>query len=226
MLPPDALAVRGGLRIAAPLLLAAIAAAVPARAQDLYPLLPLLEIQVIGRDLVAIDAETGGKRPMRLEREERVLYKETQGRIGVIVTDRRMLAVATRSGTWQEARYRIGEAPPASVQLGDRVALALLPSRVVGFDGGSRNLIETTLGPRERVLATAVGANALAVATDRRALGLSSERGGFFEVRLWLGEQIESLEAFADHVTLQTSQRLLVFRGPTAAWDETRLPVR
>ena len=135
-------------------------------------------------------------------------------------------SVATRSGAWQETRFRNGEAPPLDVEIGDRVARALLSQRALGFDGGSRNLIESTLGPRERVVDTAVGQNVAVVATDRRALGLSSDRGGFFEVRLRSGEVVESIDAFARHATVSTSQRLLTFRGETASWEERRKSLR
>lgn len=209
---------------AAALLVAGLA--VPARGREASPLEPLLEVQILGRELLAIDAEGGGQRTVRLERDERVLYTRSQGRVGVVVTDRRLLAVATRSGAWQETRYRNGELPPTDVELGDRVALALLTQRALGFDGGSRNLIESTLGPREVVVDTAVGQNVVVVATDRRALGLSSDRGGFFEVRLRSGEIVESIDAFARHATVSTSQRLLTFRGETASWEELRKSLR
>jgi hypothetical protein len=201
--------------------------ALPAAAREFNsPLLPLLEVQVIGRQLMAIDSETGGELPLRLEREESVLYTRSQGRVGVVVTDRRLLAAATGSGSWQEARYRKGESAPAEIELGDRVALAMMRTRAVGFDGGSRNIVESTIGPREIVLDTAVGPNVVMVVTDRRALGLSPYRGGFFDVRLRVGEAFHSVKAFANHATLQTSQRLLIFRSPDASWEEKRLPVR
>jgi len=199
----------------------------PARAnRDSAVLEPQLEVQVLDRELLAIDAEGGGARSERLERGEHVLYTRSEGKVGVAVTDRRVLAIATRSGAWQEVRLREHESPPPDVALGDRVALALLPSRALGFDGGSGNLVESTLGPREVVRDSATGQNVAVVVTDRRALGLSSDRGGFFEVRLRPSERIESLDALANHATLQTSDRLLIFRGETASWEERRRTIR
>jgi hypothetical protein len=189
-------------------------------------LAPLLEVQVLDRAVVAIDAETGGERTARIERGEHVLYTRSAGRVGVAVTDRRILAIATRSGAWQETRLRKDESPPADVELGDRVALAFLATRAVGFDSRGRNLVESTLGPRELVRDSATGQNVAVIVTDRRALGLSSDRGGFFEVRLRQAELFESLSAFANHATVQTSQRLLVFRGETATWEERRRTLR
>ena len=101
----------------------------------------------------------------------------------------------------------------------------MMRTRAVGFDGTSRNLVESTIGPRETVVDTAVGPNVAMVVTDRRVLGLSAYRGGFFEVALRVGEAFHSVTAFANHATLQTSQRLLIFRSPDASWEEKRLPV-
>ena len=204
---------------------AALAAPGAARAVDEHPLAPQLDVVVLPREVVAIDAR-GGQLAERLERGERVLYAKQRGRVGVVVTDRRLLAVTASSGAWQEARYRNGESPPADVALGDRVALVVTPLRAIGLDGKTGNLIEASIGPNERVLDSAVGQNVAAVVSDRRALGVSAHRGGFFEVRLRLGERAQSLRALADTVTLHTGARLLVFRGPTGTWEERRLPLR
>jgi hypothetical protein len=189
-------------------------------------LAPLLDVIVLEREILAIDAEGGGETRERLEIGENVLFAKQRGKVGVAVTDRRILAVATRSGSWQEARYRRGETPPLDASLGDRVALLLTAQRAIGFDGGSGNLIEASIGPQEVATRTAVGQNVAVVVTNRRALGLSSERGGFFDTRLRVGEPVESISALAKTVTLQTDRRLLIFRGPSGSWEERRLPIR
>lgn len=216
------------LRRALAALAATVALSAPGAAYALeeHPLAPQLDVVVLPREVLAIDAEGGGQLAERLERGEQVLYAKQRGRVGVVVTDRRLLAVAARSGAWQEARYRSGEAPPADVALGDRVALVVTPLRAIGFDGKTGNLVQATIGPQERVLDSAVGQNVAAVVSDRRALGVSAHRGGFFEVRLRVGERAETLRALADTVTLHTGKRLLIFRGPTGSWEERRLPLR
>ena len=186
----------------------------------------VLQIVVTPRALFAVDAEGGGDNREALERGERVLWTASRGRVGVALTDRRVLAVAVRSAAWQETRYRRGESRPHLAELGDRVALVTTDRRILGFDGGSGNLIEESVGPREEVLDTRVGANLAVVVTSRRALGLSPFAGGFFTTDLRLGEAIEGFEAGSDVATLTTSQRLLVFRGRTGAWSERHLELR
>lgn len=184
------------------------------------PLAALLEIVVLPRTLLAIDATSGGQTEQSLEIGESVLWHATRGRVGAVITDRRLLFVATSSAAWQPARFRRGEQPPPSVLLGDRVALATTAKRAFGFDGGSGNLVESSLGPREAVTDAVVGENVGVILTDRRALGVSPYAGGFFTIRTELGERAESLVAKANLVTLTTPRRILIFRGPTGAWEE------
>ena len=200
------------------------AAAGVARAQwvspDEVPLADLLEVLLIDRDLVAISARRGGQISERLQLDESVLWLGARGKVGVAVTTRRILAVATGSGSWQETSYLKGEHPPLSPTLGDRVALVHTDRRALGVDGGSGNLVEYRLGPKERLLASQVGANVAIFATERSALGLSPLRGGFFPVKLSVAERIESITTGANLATLSTNRRVLIFRTPTGTWEE------
>ena len=200
----------------------------PARAQrgDVSPLADLLQIVIRPRSLLAIDGSQGGQREERLERGESVLWHSTRGRVGVVLTDRRVLAVATGSASWQEERWRAGERRPPDAALGDRVALLATSKRAIGFDGGSGNLVTSSLGPRERVVHDATAENVGVIVTDRRALGVSPFVGGFFEVSLQTGERLDALVASANLATLTTSRRILVFRADTGSWSERQLDLR
>jgi hypothetical protein len=209
-------------------LLFAILLAAPASGFDRpgeRPLADVLQIVVLEREVRALDA-VGGQIVQSLERGEPVLWHDTRGRIGIVLTDRRVLAVTSRSGSWQQSRYRLREAPPAEAFLGDQVALVITPSRAIGLDGGSGNLIEQSLGPGERVLAIDVGENVGVVVTDRRALGISPFAGGFFETHISPGESFERVEASANFASVHTSRRILSFRAPSGRWTATALPLR
>lgn len=224
------------MRIRATLSLAAtILLALPAGAQGLpgergeanpSPLLDLLEIIVLPREILAVDAGGGGQIEERLQRGESVLWSESRGRVGVVLTDQRILAVSTISASWQSIRYMRGENRPEGAALGDRVALLLTNKRAVGFDGNSGNLIERSMGPGESIIGSAVGANVAVVVTPRRALGLSAFSGGFYQTKIYVGEQLERAVAQANMVTLTLPNRLLFFRAPTGTWEERNLDIR
>lgn len=191
--------------------------------EDTAPLVDLLQVLFQGREIFAIEATRGSQRVVRLEIGERVRWHDARGKVAVVLTDRRILAVATISASWQSERFRAGERHPAAATLGDRVALILTNKRAIGFDGGSGNLVESDLGPRESVLLSRVGENVAVAVTTRRALGISPFVGGFFPVKLDVGEDIESLSTAANLATLSTSRRLLTFRANTGSWEERRL---
>ncbi len=190
-----------------------------AQLADEVPLADVLEILELDRQLLAIDARGGGQLALDLRLEERVIWKTARGRVGMVLTDQRVLAVAAGSGSWQRIELQNGEQASGPAQLGDRVGLLLTTRRAIGFDGGSRNLLEASLGLRERVLATAVGRNVAVLVTDRRALALSPSVGGFFDTPIQLAETIERVEAESNVATVTTNHRLLIFRTPTASWE-------
>lgn len=200
-----------------------IAWAPQARAQGDTPLSPVLEVVELPRLLLAIDSEGGGETPVRLEVGEAVYWKGSRGRVGAAITDRRMLMVATRSGSWQDVRFQRGERIPEAAELGDRVVLFTTDDRAIGFDSVNRNVALASIGPQESWGQVSVSANVAVVMTNRRALALGAGSGGFFEVKLRVGEAAEYVSAFANHATVSTPDRLLIFRAPTGAWGERRL---
>jgi len=189
---------------------------------DSVPLADVLEVMLLDRDLVAIDANSGGQRRERLLLGENVLWMDSRGAVGAVLTDQRILAVGVGSGSWQESRYLRTESPPRDALLGDRVALVTTASRAIGFSSSTGSLVETQLGVHEKLVTRRVGENVAVVVTDRRALGLSPLVGGFFSVDLLLKEKIESIDARANLVTLTTERRLLIFRSPTGSWEVRR----
>jgi hypothetical protein len=190
--------------------------------RDEVPLADLLEIVILEHQLLAIDA-TAGDSSVELHLGERVHWKGTRGRVGLVLTDERVLAVATGSPAWRELRLLRGERLPAGAALGDRVALVLTSQRAIGFDAGAGRLAEYRLGPQESLRSSRVAENVGVVVTDRKALGLSSEAGGFFESTLQVREKIQGLDVRANLAMLRTDRRILTFRGPTGSWSERRL---
>ncbi len=198
----------------------------PVYRADEVPLADLLEIVVLEREVLAIDAEGGGVSSERLHLNETVLWYEARGKVGLVTTDQRVLAASTGSSIWVELRFERGETRPQGAVLGDRVALLVTSHRAIGFTGASGGLIAYRIGPGEKLLATGIGENVAVVVTDRKALGLSAQAGGFFERSMHLRERLERVDARSNVATVTTDRRILVFRAPTASWGERRLELR
>ena len=149
----------------------------------------------------------------RMEDREQVKRAQTLGRAFRYLA---AVVVSLIAGMLILAELGVSVAPI----LGDRVGIVITNRRAIGIDGGSGNLVEHRLLPRERVVVTQVGANVAVVVTDRSALGLSPLRGGFFPVKLDVSERIESITASSNVATLTTDRRILIFRTPTGTWEE------
>ncbi len=218
-----------GVRRAIALVTLLLGVSGPAAAQtlapsfDRVPLADLLEILVLQRELVAVDAASGGQTTAELHLGERVMWSGARGKVGVVLTDQRVLAVAVDSAAWQEVRYQRTERPPEEAMLGDRVALVVTSSRALAFNAGGAGLVEYRFGPGEALLSSRVGENVGVVVTDRKALGFSSSAGKFSASRLQPRERIASVEARSNLATVTTDRRVLIFRAPSAAWSERKL---
>jgi len=209
------------------LLAASLPIAVPVRAQPgAVQLEDDLQIVVLPQRLLGIGSHGGGQREVALELGEKVLWQGVRGSVGMVLTDRRVLALSTASGSWQSERYRRTETVPDPPLLGGRVGILVLRTRFLGFDGGSGNLIESSIGPAEKVLDWGVSQNVAVAVTNRRVIGLSPFRGGFFERSVTPAERYQGLITVANSATVTTSRRLLIFRAPSGTWEERNLDLR
>lgn len=179
--------------------------------------LDVITIEQDGRDLFAFSSVTGSRGRLRLDVDEVVLFNESRGRVGIVLTDRRAIGVSVNGG-FQETRYRISERAPDYAVVAQRIALVATGRRALGFVGPSGVWIEESLTPGESVEAIRAGAAVGIATTNRRALGLAPEVGRFASIAFHLRESLESIEAEDTLAKLRTDQRILVFSGPGAVW--------
>lgn len=193
---------------------------------DLAPLPDLLQVVIRDRELLAIDGYAGGVVRQTLGVGEQVQWSGSRGRVAVVLTNRRILAVTTISPSWAATDVRLAEEPPRAALLGARVALVLTDQRAIGFEAVAGTLVETELAPREQVIDAAVDLNVAVVVTNRRALGVAAFGGGFSETEIGPREPVDGLTTRADFATVATRHQLLIFRAPSATWQRRDLSLR
>ncbi|MBK7952419.1 MAG: hypothetical protein IPK00_27610 [Deltaproteobacteria bacterium] len=179
--------------------------------------LDVITIEQDGRDLHAFSSVTGSRGRLRLDLEEVVLFNESRGRIGIVLTSHRAIGVSTNGG-FSETRYRIAERAPERALVSQRIGLVATGRRALGFVGPSGIWIEEALTPEESIEAVRAGAAVGIVITNRRALGLAPEVGRFASMPFQLREKLESVDAEDTLAKLRTDRRLLIFTGPGAVW--------
>lgn len=198
------------------------ASAQPAQAQiplfaDEIERLDVVSLEQDGRDVFAFNSVTGSRARVRLEADEVVLFNESRGRVAVVLTNYRALAVGA-GGNFQEARYRLAERAPEHAVVGERVALVATNRRALGFVGSLGGWIEESFTPAEDIEAIRAGAAVGVAATNRRILGLAPDVARFASLPLGVKESLESIEAEDTLAKLRTDRRILVFSGPRAVW--------
>ena len=205
---------------------------VPSVAFSQTPLTPgdvvledMLSVDHIGRSLYAFDSLSGGRNKFDLDLKEKVIFLGSRGRVGLVVTNRRLLAIAAGQGGWRVQPLQLAEQGRTEQWISSRVALVVTPKRIIGFDAGTSTWLEVGVGPNEVVEQARVGSSTAIVLTDNNAYGLSPDAGGFFVQPLQIHEKIESVSANASIGRVLTSQRLLIFKAGTGAWSETERPI-
>jgi len=175
----------------------------------------------VDRHLLAI---VGGGFPAvetDLEVGEYVIALRSQGFIGVIATNRRLLAVHSRSGEFAELRYRISEKPVGTdaIYVLDRLAIVELRTRLVGFSVDLGIWVGLGLGPGERPLSIDADGSIATVVTPRRAIAFSSRSSGFVEEPLGPEEDVERTSFSDASVTLVLPGKILIYRAGDKRWS-------
>ena len=209
------------------LLLSTVLVLLCATASAQVPLFPIeiervdvIAIERDGRDIFAFDALIGRRATIRLEIGEEVVFEASRGRLGIVMTNRRALAVAA-GAAWKELRFRLQESPPTVALLEDRVAVMVTSRRAIGFISRGDWIVEN-LSPHESAEAVRVGVSIGIVTTNRRALGLAVDGDRFVSANLQVKERLESVVARDTLATVRTNRRILVFSGPAGIWTEQR----
>lgn len=157
-----------------------------------------------------------------LSPDEKVVSVHARGTLGLALTTRRLLGIHAGAGNWLEVRYRVGESDPPQIRLGDRVALAAFPHRVLALSSAGPSWHELDLGPGENPARLVAGANLGAIVTSRRVLGFSAGGSRFVQEPITPREDIERERVGDAMIALFTRRRVLVYQVGATRWTWTR----
>jgi hypothetical protein len=170
-------------------------------------------IAVVGVGFAAVDTD--------LELGESVIALRSRGFVGVIATNRRLLAIHSRATSFSELRYRIAEKPvdADAIHVIDRLAIVELHTRLVAYSPEVGIWVGLGLGPGEHPNKIDAEGNIAAVVTPRRAIGFSSRSKFFVEEPLSPEEDVESTSISDASVTLVLPHKILIFRSGDSRWS-------
>ena len=186
----------------------------------------LIDIHVVKNEIVAVREGVAVHRE-RLGVHEEVLWKGTRGYVGSVLTNKRLLAVSATIPGWRTQNLRIeefAESAEHEISISDFLVLAIMPKRVLLFDGLANDWAQMDIPLHDPVLDTVLENFVAAVITDKRVYGVAARRGRFVEERFQANERVESITSRAHSVSIRTNRRLLVFRSRSPFWDT--IPLR
>jgi len=200
--------------------LATLSYAIPSNSKDVIE--DSVDIEQVGGKIFA--SRNGIQTtPFELRSKEEVLWLDSDGYLGALLTNERFIAISLSSPGWLETPLRLKEAYDGSPMLSPTLALLVTKERVIGFDAISPRFIEESLRLDEGVVAAEVNDYVAAVISSRRALGLASGGSGFSEIRFRTSEIFQSIRTKSQVITVRTSSRILTFSASSPFWSEVRL---
>ena len=194
--------------------------AIPSNSKD--DIEDLVYIEQADRKIIAIRDGIPAT-PFELRSKEEVLWLDSDGYIGALLTNERFIAISLSSPGWLETPLRSKEAYDGSPILSPTLALLVTKERVIRFDAISHRFIEQSLRLDEEFVAAEANDYVAVVISSRRALGLASGDSGFREIRFRTSETFQSLKTTPQVVTVRTSWRILTFGASSPSWSEVRL---
>jgi hypothetical protein len=194
----------------------------PAQADPGVEIEDRIDVVQVDRRILAVSAERGKVLEVGLRLAERVVASRSQGLIGVVTTNQRLLGATNRSGSWQAVELRRSETGEEPIHVSDRLALVPMPTRLMGLAGGTGIWAELELQPGENPIRVHVESRVGLCLTPRRAIALSAGGGGFVQRLLTPKETIESMSLKESSITLTTPYRVLLYQDGSDRWTELR----
>ncbi|MEH0020034.1 MAG: hypothetical protein V6Z89_10290 [Desulfobacter sp.] len=179
-------------------------------------------------DLVEADGEiialVKGKktRSIRLRSREEVLWRDSRGYLGAVLTNSRFCVISALSNSWKTIALRSDESEYAVASLSQNIALLATGYRALGFKSRSGRFIEARLPIDDELVLAEAEKKIAVVITSSRALGLTLKSSSFIQTSLRLRESVEDVRVTSSKATVQTSDRLLSLGARSGVWSEHR----
>ena len=184
--------------------------------EDLYR--EYLRLQI---DKNTILAFSGTEHPVSiaLQTGETVKIIRQKGYVGAVLTNIRFLAISSVSGRWLSESLNLDEEDNADLILGEKVAMLVTNSRIIGFTYRRDSFVYYELPMGKRIIEKDAGKDFGIVVMSDRAVGLSSKTGDFTETDFDMDESFKSLEMAATFALVNTNDNIYSYRGSSGAWS-------
>jgi hypothetical protein len=159
---------------------------------------------------------------VKLRPKESVLWEDSSGYLGAVLTNNRFYVVSTTSGSWKAFPLKPKEADKVKVSLSPYIALLVTDDRAVCYNISTNGFFEIRLPIRTELVAVQADKYIAVVVTSGQLIGIRKGSSSFTDVRLGSGEVVEDVDVTSSKVVVRTSDRLLSLVADDSAWMEYR----
>ncbi len=160
---------------------------------------------------------------LRLKSKERVLWSNSSGELGAVLTDSAFNVISVSSNNWNNIRLSPYEMNTATASVSPFIALLATDDRAIGYNIATDSFYETRLPLYDNLIAVKSAENVAVVAMSGMLFGLQSNSSYFIEARLKSSETVENVHLTDNQVIVQTQERLYTFTSTGSEWKVTRL---
>ncbi len=189
-----------------------------------------INVEVIGNEIIGLNTLTNVRVVEKLKEGESVTAALSKGKIGAVLTDRRLLGFNAITNTWTSFETFFNkDVFPNEIKVSSNMALAIAKRRVYAYTSASNEWKFELISFTEQTLSCDISDNLIFVRTSDRLLTFPLHKHKWFPQNLYAGEEIKDVAMGENFVTvtidnmMSTDKRILTFNAKDGKWTEERL---
>ncbi|MGR3311492.1 MAG: hypothetical protein ACUZ77_12065 [Candidatus Brocadiales bacterium] len=191
----------------------------------------IIKVEVTENEIVGLNTLTNVRVVERLKDGETVTSALSKGKVGAVLTDRRLLGFNATNNTWSSFETFFNEDIfPNEIKVSSSMAVAMAKRRIFAYTSISNDWKLELVPFLEHTLSSDINDNLIFVRTSARVVAFSFHKQRWFSQNLYDGETIIHSATGENFVTVTTKNtkpawdnRILTFDAKNGKWIEERL---
>lgn len=190
----------------------------------------IIKIEVIGNEIAGLNTLTNLRVVEKLKEGESVTSVLSKGKIGAVLTNRRLLGFNAANIAWVSFETFFNkDVFPNEIKVSPNMAVAIAKRRVYAYTSTSNEWKFELVSFLEQVLSCDINDNLIFVQTSARLLAFSFHKHTWFPQNLYVGDVIKDTAIGENFVTVTTNNnmaldnRILTFDAKKGRWMEESL---
>lgn len=188
----------------------------------------VIKVEIIGDEIVGLNTLANVRTVEKLKEGEVVTSALSKGKVGAVLTDRRLLGFNATNNLWSSFETFFNKAVfPNEIKVSSCMAVAIAKRRVYAYTSTSNEWKFELMYFQEQPLLSEINDTLIFVITSARLLAFSFHKQRWFPQTIYAVEKIVHTATGENFVTVTTENklygnRILTFDAKNGAWTEER----